>query len=165
MEVPDTQSSKYCWTRVQIPNTKAAMPEQYETPATVHPATLDSMFQSLFVLVVPYLIKSVRISGVMPQGAGINFHLTRDLGRGCRAKSVTGAAWVIRLPEDDINAMAILFGHGPAASSSPAGHIHTPPHQTRAGRRFESCCRPGGPSYATVLQTQAGSRFEENSYI
>lgn len=77
MQVPEAQSSKYCWTRVQIPNTKAAMPEQYETPATIHPATLDAMFQSLFVLgdqpMVPHLLKSVRISADMPQAAGAKF--------------------------------------------------------------------------------------------
>ena len=76
-EAPDSQSTKYCWTKVQIPNTKAVMPEEYETPSTIHPATLDSMFQSLFVLgdepMVPHFIQSVRISACFPQGAGTEF--------------------------------------------------------------------------------------------
>ncbi|OIW30530.1 ketoacyl-synt-domain-containing protein [Coniochaeta ligniaria NRRL 30616] len=76
-EVSENQSTKYCWTKVQIPNTKAVMPEEYETPATIHPATLDAMFQSLFVLgdepMVPYFIESIRISANAPQEAGTEF--------------------------------------------------------------------------------------------
>ncbi|KAH8907448.1 ketoacyl-synt-domain-containing protein [Coniochaeta sp. PMI_546] len=75
--VPGNQSTKYCWTKVQIPNTKVVMPEEYETPATIHPATLDAMFQSLFGLgdepMVPYFIESIRISADVPQGADTQF--------------------------------------------------------------------------------------------
>jgi acyl transferase domain-containing protein/NADPH:quinone reductase-like Zn-dependent oxidoreductase len=76
-EVPESPSTKSCWTKVQIPNTKVVMPEEYETPSTIHPATLDAMFQSLFVLgdepMVPHYIESIRISADAPQGAGTEF--------------------------------------------------------------------------------------------
>lgn len=76
-DVPRSRSAKYCWTKVQIPNTGAVMPEEYETASTIHPATLDAMFQSLFVLgdepMVPYFIASIRISADIPQGAGTEF--------------------------------------------------------------------------------------------
>jgi acyl transferase domain-containing protein/NADPH:quinone reductase-like Zn-dependent oxidoreductase len=76
-EVAENLFTKYCWARVQVPNTKAIMPEEYETPSTIHPATLDAMFQSLFVLgdkpMVPHYIESVRISASTPQGAGTEF--------------------------------------------------------------------------------------------
>lgn len=75
--VPGSESTKYCYSKVKIPNTKACMPEEYETPSTIHPATLDAMFQSLFVLgdepMVPHFIESIRISAKAPQGAGTEF--------------------------------------------------------------------------------------------
>lgn len=78
MPVPTSQSTKYCWTKVQIPNTRASMPEDYEQRSTIHPATLDAMFQSLFVLadepMVPYYIESILIVADVPQGAGTLFH-------------------------------------------------------------------------------------------
>ncbi|KAB5547094.1 hypothetical protein GE09DRAFT_1288782 [Coniochaeta sp. 2T2.1] len=76
-EIPESESTKYCWTKVRIPNTKVVMPEEYETPSTIHPATLDSMFQSLFVLgddpMVPYHIDSIRISADAPNTVGGEF--------------------------------------------------------------------------------------------
>lgn len=76
-DIPWSESTKCCWTRLQIPNTQAIMPEEYETPSTMHPATLDAMFQSLFVLadepMVPHFIESIRISADAPQGAGTGF--------------------------------------------------------------------------------------------
>ncbi|KAB5559882.1 hypothetical protein GE09DRAFT_1236274 [Coniochaeta sp. 2T2.1] len=76
-EIPESESMKYCWTKVRVPNTRAVMPEEYETPSTIHPATLDSMFQSLFVLgddpMVPYHIDSIRISADAPNTVGGEF--------------------------------------------------------------------------------------------
>lgn len=75
--VEGSKSTKYCYTKVTIPNTKVCMPEEYETPSTIHPATLDAMFQSLFVLgdepMVPHYIESIRIMAATPQGAGSEF--------------------------------------------------------------------------------------------
>jgi acyl transferase domain-containing protein len=73
----DSESTKYCYTQVTIPNTKVCMPEECETPSTIHPAALDAMFQSLFVLgdepMVPHYIDSIRILADTPQGAGTEF--------------------------------------------------------------------------------------------
>jgi hypothetical protein len=71
-------SSMGCWTKVSIPNTVAEMPEQFEYPHIIHPATLDAIFQTLFTLrddpMIPVSIESIRISPKIPSKAGIEFH-------------------------------------------------------------------------------------------
>ncbi|KAH6680488.1 hypothetical protein B0J14DRAFT_683803, partial [Halenospora varia] len=61
-------------TTVRIPNTKAMMPAQFEYPHLLHPATLDAMFQSVFVAgsepMVPSFLESIFISAIFPTGAG-----------------------------------------------------------------------------------------------
>jgi NADPH:quinone reductase-like Zn-dependent oxidoreductase len=73
----NVDSAKHCWFQVRIPNTRAAMPEEYEQSATIHPATLDAVFQTLFVFgddpMVPHFIQSIRVAAAMPQGAGHEF--------------------------------------------------------------------------------------------
>lgn len=55
-----------CVGKVRVPDTKSKMPAKYEFPHLIHPATLDSMFQTLFAidssLMVPTFIKSLFVS-------------------------------------------------------------------------------------------------------
>ncbi|KAL9080059.1 MAG: hypothetical protein Q9159_007665 [Coniocarpon cinnabarinum] len=79
---------------VKIPDTKSAMPCQFEYPHHVHPATLDSILQSLFLAsmkneklhaAVPSLIESIRISADLPHGAGATLKgFSKTYARGFR---------------------------------------------------------------------------------
>ncbi|KAE8149878.1 hypothetical protein BDV25DRAFT_140396 [Aspergillus avenaceus] len=71
---------------VQIPETKASMPHQYETECTLHPATLDNCTQIEWVLrgyarsasnltYMPSKIKSVFISVAGPMQSGTALHV------------------------------------------------------------------------------------------
>lgn len=55
-----------CVSKIRIPDTKAKMPAQFEYPHLLHPATLDSMFQTLFAIdpvpMVPTFIESLFVS-------------------------------------------------------------------------------------------------------
>lgn len=61
-------------TSVKIPDTASRMPAQYEYPHLIHPATLDAMFQTVFVAgnepMVPSFLESLFISADFPSGAG-----------------------------------------------------------------------------------------------
>jgi hypothetical protein len=61
-------------TTVRIPDTQSRMPAKYEYPHLIHPATLDAMFQTVFVAgnepMVPSHLESLFISADFPQGAG-----------------------------------------------------------------------------------------------
>ena len=64
-------------TTVRIPNTKSRMPAKYEYPHLIHPATLDAMFQTVFVAgndpMVPCFLESIYLSVDLPKGAGYEF--------------------------------------------------------------------------------------------
>ncbi|EQL02732.1 polyketide synthase [Ophiocordyceps sinensis CO18] len=55
-----------CVGKVRVPDTKSKMPAKFEFPHLIHPATLDSMFQTLFAIdsspMVPTFIKSIFVS-------------------------------------------------------------------------------------------------------
>ncbi|KAI1759105.1 ketoacyl-synt-domain-containing protein [Hypoxylon sp. FL1150] len=55
-----------CASVIRIPDTKSVMPERFEYPHIIHPATLDSIFQTAFAIssepMVPSLIGSVYVS-------------------------------------------------------------------------------------------------------
>lgn len=54
-----------CIAKVRVPDTKSKMPAKFEFPHLIHPATLDSMFQTLFAIdspMVPTFIKSFFVS-------------------------------------------------------------------------------------------------------
>lgn len=55
-----------CISTVRVPDTKSKMPAKFEYPHLIHPATLDSMFQTLFAIdsspMVPTFIKSLFVS-------------------------------------------------------------------------------------------------------
>jgi acyl transferase domain-containing protein len=55
-----------CVSKIRIPDTKSKMPAQFEYPHVLHPAALDSMFQTLFALepvpMVPTFIESLFVS-------------------------------------------------------------------------------------------------------
>ena len=63
---------------VRIPDTRDRMPAKYEYPHLLHPATLDAMFQTMFVAgsepMVPAFLEKLFISADLPQGAGNEFH-------------------------------------------------------------------------------------------
>nr|APX44010.1 polyketide synthase [Pestalotiopsis microspora] len=65
-----------CTFDIQIPDTKTSMPANFEFPHTLHPATLDSIFQTAFSLrseaMVPSHIGSIYITmgGDLPKTAG-----------------------------------------------------------------------------------------------
>ncbi|CZT43607.1 related to polyketide synthase [Rhynchosporium secalis] len=69
-----SKKDKLSCTIVRIPDTKSRMPAKYEYPHLVHPATLDAMFQTVFVAgaepMVPSFLQSLFISADFPRGAG-----------------------------------------------------------------------------------------------
>ncbi|KGQ07334.1 Lovastatin nonaketide synthase [Beauveria bassiana D1-5] len=58
-----------CVSKIRVPDTKSKMPANFEHPHLLHPATLDSMFQTLFALDpvprIPYLIQSIFVSDTL----------------------------------------------------------------------------------------------------
>lgn len=67
-----------CTSVVRIPDTKSNMPSQYEFDHLIHPATLDTMFQTVFSVgdtsMVPSYIRQINFSPDMLKGAGAEFH-------------------------------------------------------------------------------------------
>lgn len=63
-----------CTSVIRIPDTKAKMPAKFEYDHVIHPATLDSVFQTIFAIgdesMVPSFIKRIFFSAAMPRGAG-----------------------------------------------------------------------------------------------
>jgi hypothetical protein len=61
-------------TTVRIPDTLSRMPSKYEYPHLIHPATLDAMFQTVFVAgnepMVPSFLENMFISVDFPRGVG-----------------------------------------------------------------------------------------------
>ncbi|ATY60317.1 Beta-ketoacyl synthase [Cordyceps militaris] len=55
-----------CIGKIRVPDTRSKMPANFEHPHLLHPATLDSMFQTLFTLdsrpKIPYLVQSIFVS-------------------------------------------------------------------------------------------------------
>lgn len=67
-----------CTSVVRIPDTKSKMPAQFEFDYLIHPATLDTMFQTVFSVgnttMVPSYIRQINFSPNMLKGAGAEFH-------------------------------------------------------------------------------------------
>ena len=67
-----------CVADIRIPDTKSKMPAKFEYPHLIHPATLDSMFQTLFAIepvpMVPTFIESIFVSSDMDQGESSLFN-------------------------------------------------------------------------------------------
>ncbi|KAK2608454.1 hypothetical protein QQS21_003024 [Conoideocrella luteorostrata] len=67
------QGDGACLYTVHVPDTKSKMPAKFEYPHVIHPATLDSMFHSLFAIeakpMVPTFFRSIYVSeGVHQNG-------------------------------------------------------------------------------------------------
>lgn len=73
-----SKSQSACTSVVRIPDTKAMMPAQFEYDHLIHPATLDTMFQTVFAVgdttMVPSYIRQATFSPNMLSGAGAEFH-------------------------------------------------------------------------------------------
>lgn len=67
-----------CTSVVRIPDTKSKMPVQFEFDHLIHPATLDTMFQTVFSVgdttMVPSYVRQISFSPDMLRGAGAEFH-------------------------------------------------------------------------------------------
>ncbi|KAK7420632.1 hypothetical protein QQX98_002626 [Neonectria punicea] len=72
-----SKGDKACVSKVRIPDTKAKMPAKFEYPHLIHPATLDSMFQTLFAIdnepMVPTFIRSLFVSADISREIGHEF--------------------------------------------------------------------------------------------
>ncbi|RFN43250.1 putative polyketide synthase [Fusarium flagelliforme] len=70
------QGNSSCVTKIRIPDTRSKMPAKFEYDHLIHPATLDSMFQTPFAIsnepMVPTFIKSIFVSA----------DISRDLDKG-----------------------------------------------------------------------------------
>ncbi|ODA83334.1 hypothetical protein RJ55_01847 [Drechmeria coniospora] len=70
----------FCTSMVHVPDTHDKMPVGFEYPHLIHPATLDSMFQTLFVIdpspMVPISIKSIFVSANAYESVGFRGHAT-----------------------------------------------------------------------------------------
>ncbi|KAH7175533.1 hypothetical protein EDB81DRAFT_673808 [Dactylonectria macrodidyma] len=66
-----------CVSKVRIPDTKSKMPAKFEYPHLIHPATLDSMFQTPFAInnepMVPTFISSLFVSAEVSTEIGKEF--------------------------------------------------------------------------------------------
>lgn len=73
-----SKCSQACTSVVRIPDTKSKMPSQFEFDHLIHPATLDTMFQTVFAIgdssMVPSYIRQISFSPDMLRGAGAEFH-------------------------------------------------------------------------------------------
>lgn len=93
---------------VSVPDTKAVMPERFEYPAVVHPATLDSVLHLLFPCisgdeqtlteaVVPFSFDRVFISACIPNDPGSKLHGF------CTAKKTSYTTWMSSITVSDEN--------------------------------------------------------------
>ncbi|KAK3392956.1 hypothetical protein B0H63DRAFT_424745 [Podospora didyma] len=73
-ETKKTGQGKECLASIMIPDTKSKMPQQFEFDHIIHPATLDSIFQTVFTLgsrpMVPFYIDKIRVTADIPSDAG-----------------------------------------------------------------------------------------------
>ncbi|TPX13923.1 uncharacterized protein E0L32_005623 [Thyridium curvatum] len=110
-------------TAVRIPDTKAIMPHNFEYDHVIHPATLDSMFQSVFALgqdpMLPCAIDSVVIAANVSQGAGATF---RGYATAQKVGQTEASAEIVMLDEPLQTAMVVVKGlhlkAAPTGSSS-----------------------------------------------
>lgn len=67
-----------CVSRVAVPDTRSRMPEKFEYPHLLHPATLDSMIHTLFAIeqtpMVPVYLRSIFVSANIAEDNGEHFH-------------------------------------------------------------------------------------------
>ena len=86
-----------CVSRIRIPDTKSKMPAQFEYPHVLHPATLDSMFQTLFAVepvpMVPTYIESLFVSAELgdldPDSSFAGCSTARRIGVGDAEADIT----------------------------------------------------------------------------
>ena len=98
-------------TVVEIPDTRARMPFQFEFDHIIHPATLDTMIQSVFALnddgeaMLPCSTGRVFVSAGLPKGAGARFRgyttVEKDTARGATAN--------ITMFDDELRAPAVII--------------------------------------------------------
>ncbi|KAL3303878.1 putative polyketide synthase [Colletotrichum asianum] len=66
-----------CISKVRVPDTKSKMPCNFEYAHVIHPATLDSMFQTLFAIdskpMVPSMIDSIFVAANISRDIGYEF--------------------------------------------------------------------------------------------
>ncbi|EEU47356.1 uncharacterized protein NECHADRAFT_91827 [Fusarium vanettenii 77-13-4] len=66
-----------CVSQVRVPDTKSKMPAKFEYDHLIHPATLDSMFQTLFAIdnepMIPTYIKRIFVSSDISRDQGTTF--------------------------------------------------------------------------------------------
>ncbi|KAI3394783.1 hypothetical protein diail_2252 [Diaporthe ilicicola] len=71
------RSQHSCTSTVRIPDTKSKMPSHFEYDHLIHPATLDTMFQTVFAVadetMVPSCIRQIYFSPAMLRGPGAEF--------------------------------------------------------------------------------------------
>lgn len=64
-----SEGSDSCVSTIRVPDTQSKMPANFEYPHLIHPATLDSMFQTLFSIestpMVPTLIESISVPSIL----------------------------------------------------------------------------------------------------
>ncbi|KAK3365148.1 hypothetical protein B0T24DRAFT_425020 [Lasiosphaeria ovina] len=89
---------KECWTSISVPNTRAKMPKQFEFDHIIHPATLDTIFQTLFTLgsepMVPFYIERIRVAANIQHTAGSEFFgVTKGSEVGLREASADIDMW------------------------------------------------------------------------
>lgn len=92
-----------CVGQVRVPDTKSKMPAKFEYDHLIHPATLDSMFQTLFAIdnepMVPTFIKNIFVSSDISRVQGNTFtgyaNATRTGIRDANADiAMTQACWM-----------------------------------------------------------------------
>ncbi|OAA72144.1 Beta-ketoacyl synthase [Cordyceps fumosorosea ARSEF 2679] len=71
------KGSDRCISRIRVPDTRSKMPANFEHPHLLHPATLDSMFQTLFALdpvpKIPCSVQSIFVSDKLDMNTSQEF--------------------------------------------------------------------------------------------
>ena len=99
-----------CVSKVRIPDTKSKMPAKFEYPHLIHPATLDSMFHTLFAIepepMVPTFIESLFVSNGVDRSDRECFQGYSTADR----EGISGATANIAMWLDDTDSCVIIKG-------------------------------------------------------
>ncbi|KAG6010455.1 Type I Iterative PKS [Claviceps maximensis] len=117
-----SQGDGACVYKVGVPDTKSKMPVKFEYPHIIHPATLDSMFHSLFAIetspMVPTFFESVFISAAVTHDGPQTFS---GYSTACKIGLQDARARIVMSAADSTSPSIVIEGlHLTALSTSSA---------------------------------------------
>lgn len=143
---------------ITIPDTKAAMPSQFEYPHLIHPATLDSIFhmQALGYLhtlsgdesLVPVSIESVFIAADIPSKPGTLLH---GYSKSVKTESGDFSGDIVFSDSDWLSPKAVILGFlsRNIAATNPSNAISTRQHRKCTAMQWEELGQNSGSGEET----------------